>query len=182
MAPGWTVGSRQAGGWNVILSAVVCLETLGPRIKLDVNLTCVTYLNIAVHQIHPLLATMPSFRKSICPTTLNRSKVLTPQISVQSSIYERGLDDSSDFAYACSRYCCQCLGDIQRSQRSFRIYALVCPDCFDEIQRTSNVLSMCSQYLVHHQPPTVVFQRFISEIRVRILSPVFITTQTNTRS
>ena len=42
MAPGCTVGRRQAGGGSVMLWAMFCLETLGPSIHVDVNLTCVT--------------------------------------------------------------------------------------------------------------------------------------------
>ena len=42
MAPGCTVGRRQAGGGSVMF----CWETLGPAIHVVVNLTRVTYLNI----------------------------------------------------------------------------------------------------------------------------------------
>ena len=40
MAPGCTVGRRQAGGGSVMLWAMFCWETLGPAIHVDVNLTC----------------------------------------------------------------------------------------------------------------------------------------------
>ena len=56
MAPGCTVGRRQAGGGSVMLWAMFCWETLGPAIRVDINLTRVTYLNIVVHQIHPFMA------------------------------------------------------------------------------------------------------------------------------
>ena len=42
MAPGCTVGRRQAGGGSVMLWAMFCWETLGPAIHVDVNLTRVT--------------------------------------------------------------------------------------------------------------------------------------------
>ena len=50
MAPGCTVGRRQAGGWSVILWAMFCWETLGPAIHVEVNLTCVA------DQVHPFMA------------------------------------------------------------------------------------------------------------------------------
>ena len=46
MAPGCTVGRRQAGGGSVMLWAMLCWETLSPAIHVDINLTLVTYLNI----------------------------------------------------------------------------------------------------------------------------------------
>ena len=39
MAPGCTVGRRQAGGGSVMLWAMFCWETLGLAIHVDVNLT-----------------------------------------------------------------------------------------------------------------------------------------------
>ena len=50
MAPGCTVGRRQAGGGSVMLWAIFCWETLGPAIHVDVNLTRVAYLNIVAVQ------------------------------------------------------------------------------------------------------------------------------------
>ena len=42
MAPGYTVGRRQAGGGSVMLWAMFCWETLGSTIHVDVNLIRVT--------------------------------------------------------------------------------------------------------------------------------------------
>ena len=56
MAPGCTVGSRQAGGGSVMLWAMFCWENLGPAIHVDVNLTRVTFLNIAADQVLPFMA------------------------------------------------------------------------------------------------------------------------------
>ena len=39
MAPGCTLGRRQAGGGSEMLWAMFCWETLGPAIHVDVNLT-----------------------------------------------------------------------------------------------------------------------------------------------
>ena len=39
MAPGCTMGRRQAGGGSVMLWAMFCWETLGPAIHVDVTLT-----------------------------------------------------------------------------------------------------------------------------------------------
>ena len=56
MAPGCTVGIRQAGGGSVMLWAMFCWETLGPAIHMDINLTRVIYLNIIAEQVHPFMA------------------------------------------------------------------------------------------------------------------------------
>ena len=42
MVPGCTVGRQQAGGGSVMLWAMVCWETLGLAIHVDINLTCAT--------------------------------------------------------------------------------------------------------------------------------------------
>ena len=55
MVPGCTVG-RQAGGGSVMLWPILCWETLGPAIHVDVNLTRVTYQNIVANQVHPFMA------------------------------------------------------------------------------------------------------------------------------
>ena len=39
-----------------MLWAIVCWETLGPAIHVDVNVTRVTYLNIVADQVHPFTA------------------------------------------------------------------------------------------------------------------------------
>ena len=39
-----------------MLWEMFCWETLGPAIHVDVNLTCVTYLNIIAEQVHPFRA------------------------------------------------------------------------------------------------------------------------------
>ena len=51
MAPGCIVGRRQASGGSVMLSAMFCWETLGLTIHVDINLTCVAYLNINADQV-----------------------------------------------------------------------------------------------------------------------------------
>ena len=65
MAPGCTVGRKQPGGGNVMLWAMFFWETLGPGIHVDVNLTCATYLNMVVDQVHPFMAW-------VTPATLHR--------------------------------------------------------------------------------------------------------------
>ncbi len=47
MAPGGTMGRRQASGGSVMLWTMFCWETLGPAFHVDVTLTCTTYLSIA---------------------------------------------------------------------------------------------------------------------------------------
>ena len=56
MSPGCTVGRRQAGGGSVMLWEMFCLETLGPAIHVDINLTRVNDLNIIADQVHPFMA------------------------------------------------------------------------------------------------------------------------------
>ncbi|KAJ8417445.1 hypothetical protein AAFF_G00286720 [Aldrovandia affinis] len=58
MAPGYTMGRKQAGGGSVMLWAMFCWETLGPGIHVDVTLTRTTYLNIVANQVHPFMATV----------------------------------------------------------------------------------------------------------------------------
>ena len=55
MAPGCTVGRRQAGGGSVMLWEMFCWETLGPAIHVDINLTRVTYQNIVADQVQPFM-------------------------------------------------------------------------------------------------------------------------------
>ncbi|KAK3511175.1 hypothetical protein QTP70_032220, partial [Hemibagrus guttatus] len=56
MAPGCTMGRRQASRGSVMLWAVFCWETLGPAIiHVDVTLTCTTYLSIAADHVHPFM-------------------------------------------------------------------------------------------------------------------------------
>ena len=54
MAPGCTMGGRQAGGGSV-LWAMFCWETLGPAIHADVILTRTTYLSIVADHVHPFM-------------------------------------------------------------------------------------------------------------------------------
>uniref|UniRef100_A0A8C4N7D9 Tc1-like transposase DDE domain-containing protein n=1 Tax=Eptatretus burgeri TaxID=7764 RepID=A0A8C4N7D9_EPTBU len=56
MAPGCTVGRRQAGGGSVMVWAMFYWETLRPAIHVDVNLTHVTYRDIVANQVHPFMA------------------------------------------------------------------------------------------------------------------------------
>ena len=57
MAPGCTIGRKQAGGGSVMLQATLCWDTLGPATLVDVALTCTTYLiNVADH-VHPFMET-----------------------------------------------------------------------------------------------------------------------------
>ena len=58
MAPGCTVGRRQAGGDSVMLWAMSCWETLGPAIHVDVTLTHTTYLSIVADHEHPVVITV----------------------------------------------------------------------------------------------------------------------------
>ncbi|MCI4389581.1 hypothetical protein PGIGA_G00099830 [Pangasianodon gigas] len=57
MAPGCTMGRRQACGGSAMLWAMFCWETSGPGIHVDVILTHTTYLNIAADQVHRFMAT-----------------------------------------------------------------------------------------------------------------------------
>ena len=58
MAPGCTMGRRQACGGSVILWALFCWETLGPAIHVDVTLTRTTYLSIVTDHVHPFMETV----------------------------------------------------------------------------------------------------------------------------
>ncbi|MCJ8743381.1 hypothetical protein PDJAM_G00093370 [Pangasius djambal] len=58
MAPGCTMGRRQAGGGSVMLWATFCWETLRPGIHVDVTLTRPTYLNTVADQVHLFMATV----------------------------------------------------------------------------------------------------------------------------
>ena len=58
MAPGCTMGRRQAGGGSLILWALFCWETLDPAIHVAVTLAHTTYLNIVADQVHPSIATV----------------------------------------------------------------------------------------------------------------------------
>ena len=58
IAPGRTMGRKQAGGGSVMLWAMFCCETLGPGINVNVTLTRTTYLNIVADQVHPFMATV----------------------------------------------------------------------------------------------------------------------------
>lgn len=52
MAPGSTMGRRQAGRCSVMLYVL-----LGPGINVDVvTLTCTSYLNSVADQVHPFIA------------------------------------------------------------------------------------------------------------------------------
>lgn len=55
MAPGCTIGKRQAGRCSVMLWAMFCWDSLGPAIHVDVTLICNTHLNIASDQVHPFM-------------------------------------------------------------------------------------------------------------------------------
>jgi len=58
MAPGCTIGRRQAGGGSVMLWAMFCWETMGPAIHVDVTLTRTTYLSIVADYVHPFMETL----------------------------------------------------------------------------------------------------------------------------
>ncbi|KAK3526241.1 hypothetical protein QTP70_020394 [Hemibagrus guttatus] len=58
MAPGCTMGRRQAVKGIVMFWAMFCWETLGPAIHVDVTLTCITYQSIAAYHVHPLMETV----------------------------------------------------------------------------------------------------------------------------
>jgi len=58
MAPGCTLGRRQAGEGSVMLWAMFCWETLGPVIHVDVSLTHTTYLSIVADHVHPFMETV----------------------------------------------------------------------------------------------------------------------------
>ena len=52
MATGCTTGRRQAGGGSVMIWAMLCWETLGAAIHVDVTLTRTIYLSIAADYVH----------------------------------------------------------------------------------------------------------------------------------
>ncbi len=58
MAPGCTMGRRQAGGGSVMLCAMFCWQTLGPVIHVDVTLTHTTYLSIVTDHVHLFMETV----------------------------------------------------------------------------------------------------------------------------
>ncbi|KAK3547699.1 hypothetical protein QTP86_027744, partial [Hemibagrus guttatus] len=58
MAPGCTMGRRQAGGGSVMLWAMFCWETLGPAIHVDVTLTRITFLSIVADHVHSFMETI----------------------------------------------------------------------------------------------------------------------------
>ena len=60
MAPGCTMGRRQAGGGSVMLWAMFCWETLGRTINVDVTLTRTTYPSIVADHVHPFMETVLS--------------------------------------------------------------------------------------------------------------------------
>ncbi|KAK3535736.1 hypothetical protein QTP70_020983 [Hemibagrus guttatus] len=58
IAPGCTMGKRQAGRGSVILWAMFCWETLGPAIHVVVTLRCTTYLSTVSDHVHPFMETV----------------------------------------------------------------------------------------------------------------------------
>ncbi len=101
MAPGCTMGRRQAGRGSVMLWAMFCWETMGPGIH--VTSTCTTYLNTVADQVLPFMARIfPDgsglFQQNNAPC--HTAKIVqewfeehecwlglqTPQISVRSNI------------------------------------------------------------------------------------------------
>ncbi|KAK3525669.1 hypothetical protein QTP70_004315 [Hemibagrus guttatus] len=58
MAPGCTMGRRQACGGSAMLWAMFCWETLGPAIHVEVTLTRITYLSIVAVHVHTLMETV----------------------------------------------------------------------------------------------------------------------------
>ena len=58
MAPGCTMGRRQAGWGSVMLWAMFCWETLGPAIHVDVSLTHTTYISFVADRAHPFTETV----------------------------------------------------------------------------------------------------------------------------
>ncbi len=57
MAPGCTMGRRQAGGGSVMLWAMLSWETLGHAFHVDVTLTHTTYLSIVEDHLNPFMET-----------------------------------------------------------------------------------------------------------------------------
>ncbi|KAK3520422.1 hypothetical protein QTP70_024176, partial [Hemibagrus guttatus] len=58
MAPGCTMGRRQASRGSVMLCAMFCWETLGPAIHVIVTLTHTTSLSIVADHVHPVMETV----------------------------------------------------------------------------------------------------------------------------
>lgn len=58
LAPGCTVGRRQAGGGGIMVWAMFSWGTLGPIIPIEQSLTSVRYLNMVADQVHPFMATV----------------------------------------------------------------------------------------------------------------------------
>lgn len=52
LVSGCTMESRRAGRGRVIIWAMLCWETFGPAIHVDVMLTCTTYLSIIADHVH----------------------------------------------------------------------------------------------------------------------------------
>ncbi len=51
MAPGCTMGRRQAGGGSVMLCGMFCWETLAPVMHVDFTFTHTTYLSIVTDHV-----------------------------------------------------------------------------------------------------------------------------------
>ena len=58
MAPGCTMGRRQASGGRVMLWAMFCWETLGPAIHVDATLTDNTYQSFGADHVHSFMETV----------------------------------------------------------------------------------------------------------------------------
>lgn len=56
MAPGCTMGIRQASRGRVTLWAMICIEKLGPVIHVDVTLT--SYQSIVANHVPPFIETV----------------------------------------------------------------------------------------------------------------------------
>ena len=68
MAPECTMGRRQAGGGSVMLWAMLCWETLGPAIHMDVSLKLTTHLYTLSWKRNSLMA-VTSFSRIMCRAT-----------------------------------------------------------------------------------------------------------------
>lgn len=60
LVSGCTMESRRAGRGRVIIWAMLCWETFGPAIHVDVMLTCTTYLSIIADHVHLFMETVLS--------------------------------------------------------------------------------------------------------------------------
>ena len=58
LAPGCTVGRRQAGGGGIMGWEMFSWSTLGPIIPIEQSLTSVHYVNIVANQVHPFMTTV----------------------------------------------------------------------------------------------------------------------------